>query len=72
MQRARMKVQSKAGTFALSLLPSTPNSGSVTGRASQKLVTRCLLPTLLLALSDRQLFNQLVIALSHVRGSGRL
>lgn len=36
----------------------------------KRLVTRCLPPPMLLALSDIQLFDQLVIALPRVRGSG--
>jgi len=67
-QRARLNVQSKAGTLAPPV-PALPWGGSARS-CDQRPVTSCLLPPLLLALSIIQLFDQLVIALPHVRGLG--
>lgn len=73
---ANHKGQAERAAKGRACLAASPcNSASALGRVSQKLrekglVTRCLLPPLLLALSDIWLFDQLVIALPPIRGAG--
>lgn len=69
--KARLNVQPKARH---SQLPASVIQALLWGGSARswdkRPVTRCLLPPLLLALSQVQLFDQVVIALAHVRGAG--
>lgn len=62
------KTETLTPSPALTILPLS--WGGAVRSCNKRLVTICLLPALLLALHDIQLFDQLVIALPHVRGSG--
>lgn len=52
------------------LAPQSPLTLALSKSCNKRLVTQCLLPPLLLAPSDTQLFDQLIIAMPLIRGSG--